>query len=687
MKKLLSWLLVSRRRVIMITLVALLVVDIGRSIYGRVGYAVPAEPWQEAPYQAIAWPPGSDLSSEAPIGQRVYIERCSICHGPEGRGNGPAAPSLIPRPRDFTLGSFKYKSTPEREPPTDDDLIRTIRDGLQASAMPYFGDLLTEEEIIAVVEYIKDFSSIFEGSAPEPISIPPRVSSDDSSIARGEALFNQFCTPCHGDNGRAMVTFRDEKGYPVIARDLTASWTFRGGSNPEDLWVRLTTGLSPAPMPAFNDEMTPEERWDVVNYLLSITRTPPWEMGGTLQGPGHNEDLRKRGEYLVHLEMCGLCHTQINADMIYSGDEYYLAGGMAIQAYPQDTFVSRNLTSDSNTGLGKWTVEEIANAIRNGEGKERFLNFWGMPWMFLHTFEPEDALATATYLKSRSAVTNKIPLPLKYGFVESVIAKILYSTSVPPLGNPTTLTYKQGNYGQTQPGMLSPGWPQRMLIGLQWLILLGGAVAFVIATPSEKRRPSGVRGWIRAVFSLLGLLILCLVLWVIYSTPVLPFVPPEQINLAATSGIHQPDPAQLVSPEDAALAARGEYLFTVTSCAYCHGDDGSGGAKISMRTFGTLWARNITPDLETGIGSWTDDEIARAIRSGISKGGRQLHWQGMTWDHLSNLDEEDVRAIIVYLGTLPPVRNDIPNPVPPSPNDCEEYTFFLIDSWTPGCAP
>jgi mono/diheme cytochrome c family protein len=140
--------------VILIILTILLLLDLGRSPYARVGYATPAEPWQEAPYQAIAWPPGSDLPSQAPLGERVYIERCALCHGPEGLGNGPAAPSMIPRPRDFTLGLFKYKSTPEGAPPTDEDLIRTVRDGLPASAMPYFSDLLTEEELAAVMEYI-----------------------------------------------------------------------------------------------------------------------------------------------------------------------------------------------------------------------------------------------------------------------------------------------------------------------------------------------------------------------------------------------------------------------------------------------------------------------------------------------------------------------------------------------------
>jgi hypothetical protein len=58
----------------------------------------------------------------------------------------------------------------------------------------------------------------------------------------------------------------------------------------------------------------------------------------------------------------------------------------------------------------------------------------------------------------------------------------------------------------------------------------------------------------------------------------------------------------------------------------------------------------------------------------------------MIWDHLSNLDEEDLRALIVYLRALPPVSKEIPATVSPAANDCEEYTFFLVDSWTPGCA-
>jgi mono/diheme cytochrome c family protein len=305
----------------------------------------------------------------------------------------------------------------------------------------------------------------------------------------------------------------------------------------------------------------------------------------------------------------------------------------------------------------------------------------------LHSFEPKDAQAIATYLKSRPPVTNRVPPPLKYGFVESIIGKALYSTSVPPIGNPRSLIYKAGNYGDTTPGMLSRDWPQRVLMGLQWLTLATGAVAFVAAIPAGRRRPRGGRGCLGAGLLGLGMLVGCLLLWVMYSTPVLPFVPPGQINQAVMSGIPHPDPAQLGGPEEAALAARGEYLFKVTSCAFCHGAQGAGGAKINMATFGTLWARNITSDRETGLGAWSDAEIARAMRSGVSRAGRPLHWQGMTWDHFSNMDEEDVRAIIVYLRTLPPIQNQIPDPAPPSADDCAEYTFFLVESLTPGCAP
>ncbi len=681
-----NWFPRSRSRVLLTAIALLLLLDLGRSLYARNAYRQPTEPWQPAPYQPIAWPPGSDMPPDAPLAERVYAERCAICHGPNGVGDGPAAPSMIPRPTNFTLGQFKYKSTPAGQPPTAADIAATIAKGLPASAMPYWGDVLSELEIGALVELVAGFSGLQLSSAEMAIDHQDQVRSSPESIARGADLFQSAgCAACHGPDGRARTRLPDQRGYPVDARDLTAPWTFRGGERTQDIYNRITTGMSPSPMPPFEETLTADQRWDLTNYVLSLARTPPWEPGGQLEGPGFSTDPVQRGRYLVHLEMCGLCHTQIEDQaLIYSGDSYYLAGGMGIPAGPQGTFVSRNLTSDPETGLGKWTPEQIADAIRNGRGRDRNLNFWGMPWMILHSFEQEDALGIGHYLKTLPPVTNRIPPPLKHGFIESVISKTAASRFLPPLGNPDALVYRAGNFGQTDPGILGPGWLQPVLIGAQYLVLLWAVTGYYASSPGSVP-PQGTRNWLKFAAAWSGIGFLGFLAWFMYSTPVLPFVPPEIVNLAVTVDIPQIEPADFDSPEDFSLAERGRYLFTVTSCAFCHGNQGEGGSKVNSPAFGTMWVRNISSDNETGIGSWSDAEIARAIRSGVSRDGQPLHWQGMTWDHLSNLDEEDLQAIIRFLRTLPPVENRIQKPHAPSENDCTDYTFFLVESFNSGC--
>jgi mono/diheme cytochrome c family protein len=157
------WLLRSRLGVVLVCGVLLLALDFGRSIWARVGLARPSAEYRPDPaqYADLTWPPGADFDRGAPLGARVFAQHCAICHGPNGRGNGPAAPSLFPRPRDFSSGRFKYKSTAAGEPPTDEDLLRTIRDGLPASAMPYFAGLLSTQELNVVAEQVKSYSSAF----------------------------------------------------------------------------------------------------------------------------------------------------------------------------------------------------------------------------------------------------------------------------------------------------------------------------------------------------------------------------------------------------------------------------------------------------------------------------------------------------------------------------------------------
>ena len=116
--------------------------------------------------------------------------------------------------------------------------------------------------------------------------------------------------------------------------------------------------------------------------------------------------------------------------------------------------------------------------------------------------------------------------------------------------------------------------------------------------------------------------------------------------------------------------ARGKYLVeNVAGCMMCHspvdpadphrtkeGFNGAGNVAIPSGP-GRIIASNITPDLETGIGQWTDDEIARAIREGVSRDGRTL-FPMMPYANYREMSDDDVSAVVVYLRSLDPVRNN-----------------------------
>src|ERR1700733_7528972 len=152
----------SRLGIILVSAALLLALDAGRSIWARLALTVPSSEYrpEAAQYADLTWPPGANLGQGASLGARVFAQQCAVCHGPDGKGNGPAAPSMFSRPRDFSSGVFKYKSTAPGEPPTDEDLLRIVRDGLPASAMPYFAGLLSAAELAAVVQRVKSFSKV-----------------------------------------------------------------------------------------------------------------------------------------------------------------------------------------------------------------------------------------------------------------------------------------------------------------------------------------------------------------------------------------------------------------------------------------------------------------------------------------------------------------------------------------------
>ncbi len=218
-------------------------------------------------------------TAESEAIQAVYDKRCAQCHGAEGEGDGPAADYLYPRPRDFSLGVFKYKTThADSEFPTDDDLRKTIRDGLPGTAMPAWGKVLTAAQIDGLIGMIKEFGG-WDGETPEDLGIKPielgeKVESSPESLARGAKLFKKACVQCHGEKGRGNVTsgknLKDDWGYRIWPRNLTRPETWRWTKTATDVFQRISAGIRGTPMPEHTTTFSIRDRWDVANYAMTL---------------------------------------------------------------------------------------------------------------------------------------------------------------------------------------------------------------------------------------------------------------------------------------------------------------------------------------------------------------------------------------------------------------------------------
>lgn len=121
--------------------------------------------------------------------------------------------------------------------------------------------------------------------------------------------------------------------------------------------------------------------------------------------------------------------------------------------------------------------------------------------------------------------------------------------------------------------------------------------------------------------------------------------------------------------------ARGKYLVSVIGCNDCHTPGTFYGAPDFDRflsgsemgwggPWGTVYAGNLTPDPETGLGKWTPEQIAKAIRTGNRPDGRQLS-VAMPWQNFANLSDADAMAVATYLKSLKPVVHAVPKPLEP----------------------
>jgi mono/diheme cytochrome c family protein len=244
-------------------------------------------------------------------GSKLYRRHCLHCHGVTGNGRGPTAPWLHPHPRDYRKGKFKFTSTGKRSP-SRDDLLRTLKNGIDYTSMPSFG-LLPDSELDDLVSYVIHLS--LRGQAEEatmtallkkdlevdsdraiddylqdqvrkavldgggwrvanktvltpsaPPSENPNKEDVEKDIAIGYKLFigdDAGCLKCHKDFGRQSLYRFDDWGTPVAPRDLTAG-TYRGGRRPIDLYWRLKGGIKWSAMPEVADVLlTPDEKTEL----------------------------------------------------------------------------------------------------------------------------------------------------------------------------------------------------------------------------------------------------------------------------------------------------------------------------------------------------------------------------------------------------------------------------------------
>lgn len=200
--------------------------------------------------------PGADgFGPSAAKGQIVYQKACAACHGEKGDGKAPAARYLEPRPRDFTAGTFKFRSTPNGELPTDADLLRVVDVGVPGTQMPGWKGILTNRERIDVVAYIKTFAEDFKDGAPPALAFPQAPESSPAAVTEGRMVYMLMeCWACHGGkgkaNGKSAKTLEDDFGRKILPWNLTLH-RYKAGNDPQSLYRTFTTGMNGTPMPAY----------------------------------------------------------------------------------------------------------------------------------------------------------------------------------------------------------------------------------------------------------------------------------------------------------------------------------------------------------------------------------------------------------------------------------------------------
>lgn len=238
-----------------------------------------------------------------PSGARLYSRHCAQCHGERGDGRGLTP--LDPPARHFGAEPFKLGTTGNWHGPTDDDLLRVVRNGIPGSAMPPFAHL-SEEERRTIVGHVRlltwenrfadlraraiqdegdyDAQDVAERTDKQtqpgkPVEVPAAFAAATPEVlARGRAVFAQNCANCHGPEGRGDgpqvkdKNFKNANGTPARPRDLTQG-LYKGGGEPDRLYARIVLGIPGTPMPATTN-LSPQDLDALIAFVRSLAREP-----------------------------------------------------------------------------------------------------------------------------------------------------------------------------------------------------------------------------------------------------------------------------------------------------------------------------------------------------------------------------------------------------------------------------
>ena len=237
----------------------------------------------------IGWWAWRTREPEAPRAQVLYEKHCAVCHGVQGDGQGEAAYLVQPKPRNFRAGKYRLVSSDNLQP-TQEDLFRTISNGMPGTPMPSWAQL-PESDRRALADYVLQLNrtgwydrgielgySQAEASnyaaemtdPGEPITIPPEPEAHEEGLREGRQYYLTACANCHGQNGegRQDPTWRTAEGFPTWSRNLKEG-IFKGGRVGEQLYLRFLTGLPGTPMPS--GTLAGEKVWHVVHYVQSLS--------------------------------------------------------------------------------------------------------------------------------------------------------------------------------------------------------------------------------------------------------------------------------------------------------------------------------------------------------------------------------------------------------------------------------